>query len=1185
MIGGRASKETERMDLCSNGRRVLLGNARLVCGLLAVSTLLIMAFAVSSAQAGLLPEEYDVQPTEASLSNSQAAAHADFETRFLLAPDPAQRVGCISLFGGIRPAGGCVPKPWADFRDLEVQLPAGLIANQAAFPTCNNATFFGMQGLFLGEHSAPVCGSDTQVGIVSPGLTGRNGTIFPPGFFREPLYNLEAPGGESGIVARFGFMAVFFPIFIDVRFDPKTDSFIASLVNSPELAEGDVNGTYTRYWGVPTDSSHDSERMNPLEAAACEAPCLGPVPSGLPPTPLMSNPTSCGPKSVGTTGNSYELWPDNMFFDSVSLGEVTGCEGVPFNPSASITPTTRAAGTSSGIEVELNVPQPGLLNPLGRASSHLKESEVALPEGVTLNASAADGLGSCTEEEIGLNTSEEQMVHAENRGAPVSLTFEGESTPILPQRASSAEVQTALEALPKIGSGGVSVSGRPGGPWTVDFGGALAGKDVPAIGGTNSELQLISVRAAGGTYKLKFEGQETGPIAFDATAAQVQAALEGLSAIGAGGVEVIGGKTFEYGPPGPSFEDGSGSALRVAFPGTANEPKIESNASALVNPTGPSYYGAPAEVEAFVEVHVFADGGSASSNDPVQQGGTLRFNNAEPACPASSKIATGELVTPVLKETLRTDLYVAKQEDNPFHSLFAGYLVAKGGGATVKTAARIDVDPKTGQITTTFPENPEQPFSSLSLRFKSGNRGLLTLPSKCGTYASTYKLTPWSGTPPVTGTSSFKIDENCQHAFAPSFSAGSESPLAGAFTTFFTRVTREAGTPQLTGVSAKLPEGVSAKLAGIPYCSDAALASISTEVGSGTPQLENPACPGSSQIGNVTVGTGSGSPLYVSGGKVYLAGPYKGAPISLGVAIPAVAGPFDLGNVMVRLPARLDPTTAQVEILSEPLPTIVHGFPVDLRDLRVNIDRPAFALNPTSCKVEHATATMEGSGGVSAQGSQRFQIGECASLGLKPKLSLRLKGGTHRTQTPALTAILRPREGDANIESIQVTFPNSELFAQKNLGTLCTRVQFAENACPPESIYGTVSATTPLLSEPLTGNVYLRSNPNHKLPDLVTDLRGPASQPIHLEASAVTGTAKGNHLRNTFNFIPDAPLSRVELRLDGGSKGLLENTTDLCAKPYRASVRFQAHNGRTYMVTPRVLPNCSGKQRHRRHRH
>jgi hypothetical protein len=250
---------------------------------------------------------------------------------------------------------------------------------------------------------------------------------------------------------------------------------------------------------------------------------------------------------------------------------------------------------------------------------------------------------------------------------------------------------------------------------------------------------------------------------------------------------------------------------------------------------------------------------------------------------------------------------------------------------------------------------------------------------------------------------------------------------------------------------------------------------------------------------------------------------------------------------------------------------------LDLRDIRVLLDRQGFALNPTSCEAKAATGVIEGTGGASANVSDRFQVGECAALGYKPKLALKLKGGTKRGDHPALTAIFRPRAGDANTARVQVALPKSEFLDQSHIGTVCTRVQFAADQCPVASIYGKVTAQTPLLDSALQGNVYLRSSDN-KLPDLVMDLRGPASQPIHLEAAGRIDSVHGG-IRTTFEFVPDAPITRVVLKMQGAKKGLLQNSRNLCASTYKAAASFAAHNGRTLDAQLPMQARCKGAAR------
>jgi hypothetical protein len=1113
-------------------------------------------------------DDFAIASSSSSVSTEAAGAHPEFTTEFGLTKDPGM--------------GGWWNKPsvWSPTRDILNELPPGFVGNPSAFPKCSAATFLNQTALageflnfFFGKAVTPLCSNDSQLGYVAPGIEGFG----EAGQYVTPLWNLEAPKGEdSDVVARLGFYAAFYPIIINITVDPERDYALnAKVTNIPTIAA--LEGSITKFWADPTNSSHDFERENWYEAAACGGPCVQqvenetthemefkivPRPSHLPPTPFIANPTSCGPAEVTTGVRSYAR-PEGFDLSVGPLADFNECDAVPFEPTMTLAPTTKSPGASSGLDVDLHIPQEGLEDPEALVTSHLKDAVVKLPAGLALNASAADGLAGCSESQIGLNLAERQLVDLEGHGAPVRLSFQGRSTGTLPTFATPAEVQGALEGLPGIGTGNVSVSGRPGGPWTVSFIGALDGKDVPQVAGVRSEVQRVGVRATDGTFTIALEGNSTPSLPFDATPAEVQSALEGLPGIGAGQVEVRGDvsllwRTRQY---------------RITFTGGLAEtdlPPVIADGSDL------AWTADGDKQDTFATVYPVQEGGSAVQTETVKQGGTIGFNGEDPTCPDSSKVATGEIHTPFLEDPLEANFYLASQKDNPFGSLFAGYLVAKGDGALLKIPAEIEVAPETGQVTTVFQNNPQQPFEELELHFKGGNRGLLTTPDKCGTYESTYELTPWSGTETVKGTSGFTLDENCgQKPFAPGFHAGSQTALAGSFTTFITQVTNDAGAPALKGIDVNLPEGLSAKLAGVATCPDSALGALPTAPGTGQAQIASPSCPAASQIGTVQAGAGSGSPFYVKTGKVYLAGPYKGAPLSLAVLTPAVAGPFDLGNVLVRVPVSLDRRTARAYAASDPIPTMLSGIPLDLRDVRVLLDRQGFALNPTSCEPKSADGVITGQGGASANVSDRFQVGECAALGFKPKLTLRLKGGTKRGDHPALTAILRPRPGDANIGAITVALPHSEFLDQGHIGTVCTRVQFDADACPKASIYGKVTATTPLLEQPLSGNVYLRSSSN-KLPDLVTDLRGPASLPIHLEADGRLDSVNGG-IRSSFEFVPDAPLTKVVLKMKGAKKGLLQNSRDICAAPSKASASFAAHNGRTLTAAPPLEARCKGK--------
>jgi hypothetical protein len=575
-----------------------------------------------------------------------------------------------------------------------------------------------------------------------------------------------------------------------------------------------------------------------------------------------------------------------------------------------------------------------------------------------------------------------------------------------------------------------------------------------------------------------------------------------------------------------------------------------------------------------------ADGLGACTSSQIGMG-----SNAPVQCPASSKVGSAEIETPILDESLTGSVYLAKQGDNPFKSLLALYLVAesKERGILVKLAGKVEPQAD-GQLVATFDDNPRAPVSSVALHFNSGNRAPLIAPPKCGTYAIRSELTPWSSSEPIVSLSSFQVTSGPDGSpcpapsLAPKLRSGVQNPVVASSSPFFTALSREDGTERFSSLSLKLPPGLTGYLKGIPYCPDATLAGIPTAEGTGQSQIDNPSCPAASQVGTVSVGAGAGSsPFYVHTAKAYLAGPYKGAPLSIAVVAPAVAGPFDLGNVVVRNAAKVDPVSAQITVISDPIPTILHGIPIDVRDIRVNVNRDHFILSPTSCAQMSVEATVGGGLGSSAAASDRFQVGECAALGFKPGLSLKLKGSTKRGGNPALTArVTYPKGAYANIKRASVALPHSEFLDQTHIRTICTRVQFAANACPKGSIYGHAEATSPLLDYTLTGNVYLRSSSN-PLPDLVVALRGPAFQPLAVDIAGRIDSVNGG-IRTTFESLPDAPVSSFVLKMRGGQRGLLENSRDLCTTTNRATSKMDGHNGKAYDSRPKLQAQC-GKAR------
>ena len=401
--------------------------------------------------------------------------------------------------------------------------------------------------------------------------------------------------------------------------------------------------------------------------------------------------------------------------------------------------------------------------------------------------------------------------------------------------------------------------------------------------------------------------------------------------------------------------------------------------------------------------------------------------------------------------------------------------MVEGHGLVIKLAGKVSADPVTGRLTTSFTENPQQPVSHLRLALFGGAVAPLRTPATCGTYATTSVMTPWSAPdsgPPATPKDEYAISQGAggkpcgAPANAPSFEAGSIAPLAGTYKPFVLNLRRDDGTQQFSSVTVSPPPGLVAKLAGTPTCSDAALSAAAAK--SGAAEKASPSCPAASAIGTVQAQAGAGPTPYNAPGTAYLTAPYKGAPLSLAIVTPALAGPFDLGTIVVRTALHLDPKSAQVTAVSDPIPTILQGIPLDIRAVSIRLDKPGFTLNPTSCDPSTVTGSLLSSAGSAASLQSRFQLAECGRLGFKPALSLSLKGATKRGDYPALTAVLRPRPGDANITSASVALPHSEFLAQEHIRTVCTRVQFAADACPAASIYGQVTATSPLLDYPVS---------------------------------------------------------------------------------------------------------------------
>jgi hypothetical protein len=574
--------------------------------------------------------------------------------------------------------------------------------------------------------------------------------------------------------------------------------------------------------------------------------------------------------------------------------------------------------------------------------------------------------------------------------------------------------------------------------------------------------------------------------------------------------------------------------------------------------------------------------------------GKIRFATTPQSCPSSSKVGTIQASTPLLEDPISGGVYVAKPFDNPFGSLLAIYLAIEDeeSGIVAKLAGKVEPDPATGQLRTTFTDNPELPISDIKLQFFNGVRGVLTTPLTCGDKTTTTTLTPWSSPEGADAhpTGSFRTEVGCQasEAAAPktvSFTAGTESPLAGAYSPFVLRLARPDGSQHISGVETTLPEGLLGRAAGVPYCPESGIAQAIAREAPEMGKLEqgSPSCPSASEVGTVNVTAGSGiAPIPVSG-RVYWAGPYKGAPLSVVVIVPAVAGPFDLGTVVDRVALYVGEYDARIHAVADPLPTIRDGIPLDVRSIELKLDRPNFTLNPTSCEAMAIEGSVSTQAGQSAALKNSFQVGECGRLAFKPKLALSLKGQTKRTGHPALKAVVTYPKGGAyaNIAKASVSLPHSEFLDQGNIGKACTKPVLAARGCPASSIYGTAKAWSPLLEKPVEGPVYLVGGYGYKLPALVAELDGQIR--ILLVGKVDTGKTKG--IRNTFEAVPDAPVEKFVLEMKGGKKfGLLENSEDICKKKQTAETAFTAQNGKVLEVETDIANSCKKTSHKKNHK-
>ena len=573
-----------------------------------------------------------------------------------------------------------------------------------------------------------------------------------------------------------------------------------------------------------------------------------------------------------------------------------------------------------------------------------------------------------------------------------------------------------------------------------------------------------------------------------------------------------------------------------------------------------------------------ADGQSACTDSQAA------FDSEGPAsCPDNSKIGTVSIATPALQGPLVGSLYIGEPRPGDQYRIF---MIVSGYGLNAKLVGSFKPDPDDGQLTATFEGLPQVPFEKFDIHLFASDRGLLATPTTCRLYPVAATFVPWNETlAPQTSQQFFSLGQGPSGAqcpglvrpFSPRLVAGTSNPVAGAFSDFHLKLDRDDGDQFISDLNFKMPPGFTGSLRGLGYCPEAAIAAAALK--SGKAEQSSPSCPASSAVGTSNVAAGPGSHPFHAVGKIYLAGPFRGAPLSLAVITPALAGPFDYGVVVVRVALQIDPRTARVSAVSDAIPQIIGGVPIRMRSIRVNLDRPSFTLNPTNCSPSSVESQGIGDQGTVANFSSYFHAVNCASLDFKPRMAVRQLGGhkqTRRSQDPRLRFDLRTRPGDANIKSVAVTLPKAFAVDQRHLGNICSRGQLASERCAGRQAIGTVEVQTPLLDQPLRGPAYAVSGYG-LLPHIVFILDGQVTLLPEAESSSV----RNGHLKTVVPVVPDAPIGHFRLSLFGGKQGYLTNTRSLCAAAAVTTIEYRAQNGKKLVQHAKVKRTCPRK--HRRH--
>lgn len=649
----------------------------------------------------------------------------------------------------------------------------------------------------------------------------------------------------------------------------------------------------------------------------------------------------------------------------------------------------------------------------------------------------------------------------------------------------------------------------------------------------------------------------------------------------------VSGATSSY-PPIEECENETFNPVLQASP-TTTETDAPSGLNLELNaPQSQGLAASPSEIRSVVVTMPpgFTINPDAADGQSECLDSQANFGSRGPAeCPDNAKIGTSSISAAGLTEPLSGSVYIGEPKPGDQYRVF---LIAAGSGMNVKLVGSLKPDPITGQLTAYFENLPQVPFESFRMHLFAGERALMATPTACTIYSISGDFFPWNASradqvsSQSFGLASGPHGSSCPgqtRPFAPTLEAGTSTPRAGAYSSFALKLNREDGDQYLGKLNFVMPPGLTANLHGVTYCPEAAI--LAAAQTSGREQLANPSCPASSEIGTSNVAAGPGLHPFHAVGKIYFAGPFQGAPFSLAVITPALAGPYDYGTVVVRVALHIDPHDAHVIADSETVPSIIGGIPLRLREIRVSIDKPNFMLNPTNCSPFAVGSEGVGDQGTAVAFSSYFHAVNCSTLPFRPKMTVTQLGGhrqTRRSQDPSMRFELTTRPGDANVKSVEVTLPTAFAIDQRHLGNLCSKAELASDHCAGRAAIGTVKDVTPLLEAPLEGPAFAVSGYG-KLPHLAFILGGQVTVIPEAESSSV----KGGHLKTVVPTVPDVPIGRFALTLYGGKKGYITNTRSLCTSPVTSTIEYTAQNGRKLTQHVRAATACGAGSKKSKH--